>query len=41
MLTTESAEDKQRAGKRAGVTGLIVKPFNPRQLISVLRRALS
>lgn len=40
MLTTESAEDKQRAGKRAGATGCIVKPFDPRQLVTVIRRAI-
>ena len=32
MLTTESAGDKKQAGKDAGATGWIVKPFNPEQL---------
>ena len=41
MLTTESANDKNQAGKQAGATGWIVKPFNPRQLVSEIRRALS
>jgi len=40
MLTTESASDKKQQGKSAGATGWIVKPFNPDQLISVIKRAL-
>lgn len=40
MLTTESAADKKQAGKNAGATGWIVKPFNPDQLLSVIKRAL-
>ena len=41
MLTTESADDKKQAGKQAGATGWIVKPFNPDQLLRVIRRALA
>ncbi len=40
MLTTESASDKKQAGKTAGATGWIVKPFNPEQLLAVIKRAL-
>lgn len=40
MLTTESASDKKQAGKEAGATGWIVKPFNPDQLLAVIKRAL-
>ena len=40
MLTTESAADKKQAGKEAGATGWIVKPFNPEQLLAVIKRAL-
>jgi len=40
MLTTESAADKKQAGKDAGATGWIVKPFNPEQLLAVIKRAL-
>ena len=40
MLTTESASDKKQAGKDAGATGWIVKPFNPEQLLAVITRAL-
>lgn len=40
MLTTESDDSKKMAGKQAGATGWIVKPFNPEQLISVIKRVL-
>lgn len=40
MLTTESSSDKKQAGKNAGATGWIVKPFNPDQLLAVIKRAL-
>lgn len=40
MLTTESASDKKQSGKDAGATGWIVKPFNPEQLLAVIKRAL-
>ena len=40
MLTTESQADKKQAGKAAGATGWIVKPFNPEQLIAVVNRVL-
>ena len=39
-LTTESADDKKQEGKAAGATGWIVKPFNPDQLISTVKRVL-
>lgn len=41
LLTTESAEEKKQAGKRAGATGWIVKPVNPEQLLTVIKRALN
>ena len=40
MLTTESSMDKKMAGKGAGATGWIVKPFNPDQLLAVIKKAL-
>ncbi|WP_428239453.1 response regulator [Gynuella sp.] len=40
MLTTESAGDKKMEGKKAGATGWIVKPFNPDQLLSTIRKVL-
>jgi len=40
MLTTESAADKKSAGKAAGATGWIVKPFNPDQLLNTVKKVL-
>ncbi|WP_320821412.1 response regulator [Thalassolituus sp.] len=40
MLTTESAGDMKMQGKQAGATGWIVKPFNPEQLLSTIKRVL-
>lgn len=40
MLTTESQDDKKMAGKAAGATGWIIKPFKPDQLLSVVKKVL-
>jgi len=40
MLTTESQSGKKQEGKDAGATGWIVKPFNPDQLLGVVRKVL-
>lgn len=40
MLTTESQEAKRQQGKVAGATGWIVKPFNPEQLLTVVKKVL-
>ncbi len=40
LLTTESGTDKKTAGKQAGATGWIVKPFNPEKLLSTVSRVL-
>lgn len=40
MLTTESCMTKKDSGRQAGATGWIVKPFNPDQLIAVVKRLL-
>lgn len=40
ILTTESSTEKKMQGKEAGATGWIVKPFDPDQLLSTLRRVL-
>jgi two-component system chemotaxis response regulator CheY len=40
MLTTESTEAKKQAGKEAGATGWIVKPFNPELLMKVIDKVL-
>ncbi len=40
MLTTETGADKKQAGKAAGATGWIVKPFNPEQLLKTIGKVL-
>jgi len=40
MLTTESQPDKKEQGRRAGATGWIVKPFQPEQLLAVLKKVI-
>ena len=40
MLTTESDNSKKMEGKAAGVTGWIVKPFDPNKLIQTIGRVL-
>ncbi len=40
MLTTESAADKKQAGKEAGATGWIVKPFNPEVMLKIIAKVL-
>ncbi|MBU1101823.1 MAG: response regulator [Bacteroidetes bacterium] len=40
MLTTESQGEKKMEGKSAGATGWIVKPFQPAQLISVIKKVI-
>lgn len=40
ILTTESSLDRKRAGKEAGATGWIVKPFDPDSLVKVINRVL-
>jgi len=40
MLTTESAMEKKQAGKAAGATGWIVKPFNPEVLLKTIAKVL-
>jgi len=40
MLTTESSGDTKMAGKKAGATGWIVKPFNPDQLLNTIKKVL-
>jgi len=38
MLTTESQAEKKDAGRKAGATGWIVKPFNADQLTAVVQK---
>jgi two-component system chemotaxis response regulator CheY len=40
MLTTESSDDKKKAGQAAGATGWVVKPFNPEQMLNVIQKVL-
>ncbi len=40
MLTTESSEDKKKEGQSAGATGWVVKPFNPEQMLSTIKKVL-
>lgn len=38
MVTTESQEEKKQAGRAAGATGWIVKPFKGDQLVTVVKK---
>jgi len=40
MLTTESHIDKKMEGKKAGVTGWLVKPFDEERLLKIVRKIL-
>ena len=40
MLTTESSPEKKQQGRAAGATGWVVKPFNPEQLLSTVKKVL-
>ncbi|HEY4664972.1 MAG TPA: response regulator [Comamonas sp.] len=40
ILTTESSDQMKQAGKAAGATGWLVKPFDPNRLIEVLHKVI-
>ena len=40
ILTTESSDEMKQAGRAAGATGWLVKPFDPRRLVEVIRKVL-
>lgn len=40
LLTTESQDSKKAAGKAAGATGWIVKPFKPDKLLDVVKKVV-
>lgn len=40
VLTTESSDDMKAKGRAAGATGWLVKPFDPKRLIDVVRKVL-
>jgi len=40
LLTTESDTEKKQQGKAAGATAWIVKPFDPDQLLAVVKKVV-
>ena len=40
ILTTESSDQMKQAGRAAGATGWLVKPFEPTKLIEVIRKVI-
>jgi two-component system, chemotaxis family, chemotaxis protein CheY len=40
MLTTESSDAMKQAGRAAGATGWMVKPFDPLKLLNVIAKVL-
>lgn len=40
ILTTESSDQMKQAGRAAGATGWMVKPFDPAKLIEVIRKVI-
>lgn len=40
ILTTESSDQMKQAGRAAGATGWLVKPFDPAKLIEVIRKVV-
>ena len=40
MLTTESSDLMKQAGRAAGATGWLVKPFDPARLIEVIKKVV-
>ena len=40
ILTTESSDQMKQAGRTAGATGWLVKPFDPAKLIEVIRKVI-
>ncbi len=40
MLTTESSDAMKSAGRTAGATGWLVKPFDPQKLMDVVRKVI-
>jgi two-component system chemotaxis response regulator CheY len=40
ILTTESSDQMKQAGKAAGATGWLVKPFDPAKLVSVIQQVV-
>ena len=40
MLTTESSDQMKQAGRAAGATGWLVKPFDPQKLTEVVKKVI-
>lgn len=40
MLTTESSGEMKAAGRAAGATGWVVKPFNPNHLLALVHQVV-
>jgi len=40
ILTTESSDQMKQAGRAAGGTGWLVKPFDPNKLIEVIQKVI-
>ncbi len=40
VLTTESSEEMKAKGRAAGATGWLIKPFDPKRLIEVVRKII-
>ncbi|HPE67754.1 MAG TPA: response regulator [Thermotogota bacterium] len=40
VLTTESQESMKLKGKQAGATGWLVKPFQPTQLVEIIKKLI-
>ena len=40
MLTTESIDEMKQAGRAAGATGWMVKPFDPQKLLEIISKVL-
>jgi two-component system chemotaxis response regulator CheY len=40
ILTTESSDQMKQAGRSAGATGWLVKPFDPSRLIEVIQKVI-
>lgn len=40
ILTTESSDQMKQAGRAAGATGWLVKPFDPARLIEVIQKVI-
>ena len=41
VLTTEATAERKQAGKAAGATGWLVKPFNPERLLATINKVLT